>query len=378
MSDTSKKDEAVLAELSDQTIEADLNGINDACTTWSNAVLSADLSAINVESVFQPLTSVGVATAYIPSLKTALEKVENMILSASNYVKQAAQEQSDVDEKSSQKDKDYNTDTGNGRRNTGTRNNNNNSNNNNNNSNNNNNGNSDNPTVDNSETDNTNADLDINTVVESVNKMTYDSYIKFMTALEALTNGKLTEYLTEESYAESLKKIILESPEFTDDFKASVKDMDAKDVQILLQNILVNKDNVSDLSKTIISNYTVSQSEKSELAAASPSNGFFDDVDSVNTGFNSILNDSNISKKLLEIYDGSDTEVDDKTMNFVRTTVDELAKSKNMTYTELLSGQNETMLKSEMESVSKSLTYFKTVSALDTSISSAIYKSIIG
>ena len=46
------------------------------------------------------------ATAYIPSLKTALEKVENMILSASNYVKQAAQEQSEVDEKSSQKDKD--------------------------------------------------------------------------------------------------------------------------------------------------------------------------------------------------------------------------------------------------------------------------------
>lgn len=376
MSDTSKKDEAVLAELSDQTIEVDPNGITDVCTKWSRDVLTADLSTINVETAFQPLTSVGVATAYIPSLKTALEKVENMILSASNYVKQAAQEQSDVDEKSSQKDRDYNTDTGNGRKSSRSSNNNNNGNNNNNN--NSGNSNNDNTTVDDTQADNTQAELDINTVVESVNKMTYESYIKFMTALEALTSGKLTEYLTEESYAESLKKLILESPEFTEDFKASVKDMDAKDVQILLQNILVNKDNVSDLSKTIIGNYTESQSEKSELTAASPSNGFFDDVDSVNKDFTSILNDSNISKKLLEIYDGSDTEVDDKTMDFVRTTVDELAKSKNMTYTELLSGQNETMLKSEMESVSKSLTFFKTVSALDTSISGAIYKSIIG
>lgn len=372
MSDTSN-----LNDLSDQTLETNTDAISQVCSTWSSTVASIDINSQNIESVFQPLTSVGVATSYVPSLKNALEKVESMILSASNYVKQAAEEQAEIDENSNKKDKQYNTDTGNGRRrnsNSSSSSNNNSSNNNNNNNNN-----TENPTVADTTVDDGTTTVDINTIVSDINKMSYDSYIKFMTALGSITGGKLTEYVTEEKYASELKKLLLESPEITDDFKAKVKDMDAKDVQTLLRNILVNKDGISDLSKTVINKYTESASEKAEITAASKGKGFYDDVDVIYNELSSTLSkDANISDLLQEIYDGSNPEVSDKTMNFVRTAVDELASSKNMTYNELLSSSNESMLKTEMESLSKSLAYFRTVNTLDSETASRIYQVVIG
>ncbi len=366
-------DASALSELSDQTIEVDPDNIRDICTTWSNKVASANISSINVESAFQPLTNVGVATAYIPSLKNALEKVEGMLLSVSNYVKTAADEQEEVDTDSSNKEKKYSNRDSDG---TGNRNNNNNHNNNNNN-----NGDpvsTEPPTVADTDVDNTKEDIDINTVMSDINKLTYESYLKFMTALGTITGGKLTEYLTTKEYAETLKNLILNSPEIPDSFKATVKDMNAVDVQTLLQQILSNKDNITDTNKNIIKNYVESKNGQAEITAAAKGKGFYDDVDVIYNEMNTIMSkDEKLSDLLLEVYDGG-TDVSDETMDFLRASVDELAKENNMTYNELLSGTNEGLIRDKMESLSKSLSYLRTVSTLDSSISSQIYNVVIG
>ena len=377
MSDTS-----VLADLSDQTIETNSDAISEVCNNWKKTVVGIDINSQNIETVFQPLTSVGVASYYVPSLKNALEKVENMILSASNYVQNAAQEQAEIDEISSNKDKKYNTATNNGKRRSSSNDFNNNSN-------------StaatyttatdtssiivENPTVTETSVDDSQIQVDINTIVSKINAMTYDSYIKFMTALGSITGGKLTEYITNEKYATELKKLLLESPEISDDFKAQIKDMDAVTVQALLKNILVNIDGVSDLSKIVINKYTESENGKTELIAATKGNGFYEDVDVIYNEFSSILSkDAKLTNSLQDIYDGANPDVSDKTMDFVRIVIDELASSKNMTYNELLSESNESMLRTEMESLSKSLAYFRTVNTLDSETASRIYQVVIG
>ena len=142
--------------------------------------------------------------------------------------------------------------------------------------------------------------------------------------------------------------------------------------------MLNNSKSSKNSSKKIIDNYAVSKSEKSDLSAAAKSKGFFADVDVLCNEINTILSkDGKLSDILLDVYDGN-TDVSNQTMDFLRTAVDEVAKTGGMSYSELLSGTYETSLKNEVESLSKSLAYFRTVNTLGTDIASNIFKSVIG
>ena len=86
------------SDLSDVNLEISPNDIKDVCSQWKSKLASIDLSSIDVESTFDSLVSVGVATSYIPSLKLALSKGEKSTLAAINMVNYAAEEQNGLDQ----------------------------------------------------------------------------------------------------------------------------------------------------------------------------------------------------------------------------------------------------------------------------------------
>lgn len=366
----SKDDSSILSELSDTTIEYNVNNISSICDEWSSKILEADLSSVNVESIFEPLVSVGVATSYIPSLKNALEKIESIILSVSNYVKQAAEEQTDIDEKESRKVKETSQRTSGGNYITTKS--------------------SDivnepvAPTpavIDDTTTTNADQDLTIKSAVEYTTKMDYETFVNFMAALGSLGDGKLTDYLTTEdmTIAAKLKDLVLNCPNINEEFKAFVTELEPAAVQVLLQLILTNPDYVTDKSKELFNKYIESESLKTEIVAASKSNALLTNADTMFTEFNSIITKENLLTNLQEIYDGKTETTSDETTNFVRTIVDEAAKEKNCTYIEFFSTpSNEEPMKETIEGITKSLSLFRTLNTMDADVSEQIIKYLIG
>ena len=101
--------DSTASNLSDTTLEINPTGIDDACSFWNQKIASENIESINVESAFEALTSQGVATAYIPSLKNALGQVTTLATKISSTIENAKNEQVSVDEAA--KNKNESTDT---------------------------------------------------------------------------------------------------------------------------------------------------------------------------------------------------------------------------------------------------------------------------
>ena len=95
--------DSTASNLSDTTLEINPTGIDDACSFWNQQIASENIESINVESAFEALTSQGVATAYIPSLKNALGQVTTLATKISSTIENAKNEQVSVDESAKNK-----------------------------------------------------------------------------------------------------------------------------------------------------------------------------------------------------------------------------------------------------------------------------------
>ena len=361
-----------LSELSEQPINIDTTTLSEACNTWTKAVTTADIDPQKIVSAFEPLTSLGIAGEYINGLAKALEKINNSIVRVSGDIDKAGKEQESVDTGA-------NNNAQNGYRYTGGRNG---TNNNKGGSGNNNNNNAGKDNPDDSNADNKKEEIDINKVIEEIDHLPDESFIKFMEALEALPEGKITEYITDKEYSKELLKILLESPNVPESFKALVKDIDESLIQGVIQAILLSKGNVSDFAKNAIINYMKTADGQADLTAASEATDstkiqdkFYNKVDDMYKDIDEILSKNGVSDSLLEIYDGGNETISTETMNLLRGAIDDLAASNNVTYTELLSRSNEKMLTDNLESLRKSLSYFKLMNKFDSTLSSQIFLS---
>ena len=358
-------DNSNLSNLSNTTLIVDTDNISTACSEWSNKVLSQDIGSVKVESIYEPLTSEDVATAYIPSLATALSKIESMILSASNQVKAAAEEQADIDNNERNKESGGNS-GGNGGNNGGS-------------NGGHNGGNNGGNSIGDTDATNEGADIDINTVVSSISELDYTSFIEFMTALGSIVSENLTDYLTKKENASKLKELILNSPHISDEFKAKIKDADPETVQTVLQKILSNhNDYVSDTSKNTINRYIKSKEYSADLTKADKYKDLLNNADTLFTEMNSVVTKDNLMENVKSIYYGQ-SDLSDDTTDLVRSLVDELEEEKNISYTELLgNSSNEEIVKEAMEGLSKTLAYFRTVNTLDSSVSASIISGSLG
>ena len=312
-------------DLSDITLMMDLEQINDTCNNWASKVKGIDLSGVDVTGVFSPLTSVGVASSYIPSLKNTLVKAEELVLSTKDTLFKTTDEQKVTDTEIKQKNDTSSTGgtfyAGGGGNSGGS-------------------GTSERTST---KVDNKKKKVTINTnFLNVVNTLDKNAFIGLMTALVDIRNN-FKQYLTDTEYAEELKKKLLESPNLTDDLKEKILQMDAKELQATLTSILGNQ-KISDFSKEIIELFLSNHDQ----------NSFYKNVPEFFKTIDELSKSNNINKDLLSIYDGN-SDKDDESTKLVRSIVDKLAEDNNMSYEDLLNGSNNNMLKDNLSSLGKDL-----------------------
>ena len=368
--------------LSDVTLEVQPDNINDVCSQWQSKILSANLSSIDIAGTFAPLTNAGVGTSYIPSLQTAFAQAESMILSVINTIQNAANEQAGIDENQNQGQQSYgggySGGGGGGKRKKS--------------------GDATEgvvpaatiptidpvevPSDDQTDADNTDKKVEINTeFVNKISALDSESYIKFMTVLGSIANGNLLELIADENSASDLKKKLLESPNLDADLKKIISEMDENELQVTLQSILTSETAVSDLSKSIIYNYTESLANDTNLTILKVSKEvqFFNQVDELFNTVNTLVTKENLQQNVLSIYDGDGVaELGESSVSFVRSVVDSLSKINNATYEDLLTDKSkEKVVKDAFTDLSKSLSYFRTVNTMGMEASQLLYNNLM-
>lgn len=81
----------------DNTLMLNTSGMNTACSNFKSKVSSIDLTGTDVTSLFEPFTSVGVLTSYIPSLKSALASINDNCNSLIGIMKNLVETQRVID-----------------------------------------------------------------------------------------------------------------------------------------------------------------------------------------------------------------------------------------------------------------------------------------
>lgn len=361
-----------VADLSDVTLEIQPDNLNDICNTWESSIKGADLESIDVKSAFKPLTNNGVGVSYIECLHNSFTAAQNLILSTSSTIKQVTEEQVGI---SNQYYQDYGGGYYSGSSSSGG-------------SSGGSSGNSSGSTLGDSNQEyipDTGVPIDqvdqdkikINKeFVDKINSLDTNSYISFMTALSSISTNNLLGLLVDEKMASSLKKALLTSPNLSENLKKLISEMDENEIQVTLQSILTDEIKLSETSKNIIYKYTESLSKGTNLdiLKVTKEAQFYQNVDELFTAVNTLANKTNLQEELLNIYDG--TLENKNIVDFTRIVVDTIAEKNNINYEDLLSNkEKETIIKEELNNLSKSLSYFKTVNNLGTEAAELLYKT---
>ncbi len=375
-----------MADTNNQTMVIYTDAIARTSSTWKSSFEGSGITDIDVESVFSSLVEAGVGTAYIPSLKKALSKAEGSVLATINSLNQLAQNQNGNDDKW----KNYDT---NGSRSYGSRNNNNgytppgggnNT-----------------PPIGTEPPTNPPVDINVNNdLVDKVNNLSIEDYSELMTALGSIKNEELLSYLVDPNQASALKKFLLEKVKLPKDLQKMVSEMDENELQLTLMSILTDETTIPDISKSVIYNYTEGLSKKTNLQDSELSKYFFYNVDDFSSIVNAALkDDGKIQKVLLNLYEGNDVNsilsdlgikdsnsagsgvtggVGEVSVEFIRSSIDEICKKNNIDYETLLTDSSKKgLLKEELSGISKGLSYFKAVNGLGNEASDLLFQSFI-
>ena len=138
---------------------------------------------------------------------------------------------------------------------------------------------------------------------------------------------------------------------------------------------------VTDLSRAIIYKYTENLANNSnvDMIKATSTEQFYNDVDELFNVVDALKETEDLKENVLAVYDGDVSEnVSGNAVDFIRTAVDEVAASNNMTANELFEdAANIGKLKDALTSLSKDLSFFRTVNTMGEEASELLYKSII-
>lgn len=388
--------DSTASNLSDTTLEINPTGIDDACSFWNQKIASENIESINVESAFEALTSQGVATAYIPSLKNALGQVTTLATKISSTIENAKNEQVSVDEAA--KNKNESTDTSSyaparssggssgskgssSSTSSGSR------------------GSSSSRSSGgysgggatsssnaSSSVNNNDKNIEINTdAVKALNNMDYANYDVFLKGLTSIISGNATleVYLQDERYADVLKEKLSNITGLSSDIKQVIASMDPKTLQLTLQNWYTDTSVVTDTTKSVVYNYTEALAKNSNTSI----NEFIkksgkDVVSSFEDAHNTIdkmIKTGTVQEDLLNIYDGNNiSDKNETTVALVRNIIDEVAKKNNTSSETILTDANKSeTLKTEMTKISRSLAYVKSLNSLSSANIANALESIL-
>lgn len=388
--------DSTASNLSDTTLEINPTGIDDACSFWNQKIASENIESINVESAFEALTSQGVATAYIPSLKNALSQVTTLATKISSTIENAKNEQVSVDEAA--KNKNESTDTSSytparssggssgskgssGSSSSGSR------------------GGSSSRSSGgysgggatsssnaSSSVNNNDKNIEINTdAVKALNNMDYANYDVFLKGLTSIISGNATleVYLQDERYADVLKEKLSNITGLSSDIKQVIASMDPKTLQLTLQNWYTDTSVVTDTTKSVVYNYTealaknnnTSINEFIKKSGKDVVSSFEDAHDTIDK----MIKTGTVQEELLNIYDGNNiSDKKETTVALVRNIIDEVAKKNNTSSEIMLTDANKSEnLKTEMTKISRSLAYVKSLNSLSSANIANALESIL-
>lgn len=333
-------------------IYIDFEKINDITSTLESKIKSINITSIDVASAFSSLTSLGIATGLVSSLKAKLISSQDAVLNACHNLFNTVDEQKTTDIEFNNREINV-TEKGRGGyyRNGG--------------------GGYDGGGEDlvNGETsvDNSSKDLSIkSSFTNKVLTLDGNSFSSLMLTLYKLPGG-LLKYLETPEFAEDLKKEILNSPNLSNELKEAILKMDPLTLRVELLSILGNTNMLSDSSKRLIYSYLNYTGNKNVLLS---------NIDKYLNAGKEIM-DGDTSKELLELYDG-DSKQDKDTTDFYRLSVDMLADEKGVTPEALLTGEaHKIALQKEMSNTIKALSYIDAVKGLGDSTVNNTLNSIV-
>lgn len=388
--------DSTASNLSDTTLEINPTGIDDACSFWNQKIASENIESINVESAFEALTSQGVATAYIPSLKNALGQVTTLATKISSTIENAKNEQVSVDEAA--KTKNESTDTSSytparssggssgskgssGSSSSGSR------------------GSSSSSSSGgysgggatsssnaSSSVNNNDKNIEINTdAVKALNNMDYANYDVFLKGLTSIISGNATleVYLQDERYADVLKEKLSNITGLSSDIKQVIASMDPKTLQLTLQNWYTDTSVVTDTTKSVVYNYTEALAKNSNTSINEFIKKSGKDVvssfEDAHDTIDKIIKTGTVQEELLNIYDGNNiSDKNETTVALVRNIIDEVAKKNNTSSETILTDANKSeTLKTEMTKISRSLAYVKSLNSLSSANIANALESIL-
>ncbi len=353
---------ATADSLSETTLELDPDNLSEECSKWANSISSAGLSSIDVTGTYAPLTSCGVATAYIPSLKKALEMIESTSLSISKSIKTTAEDQTGVDGK-------YSNQSGNGNRSGsggggggggG--------------------GHSTTPVTSPPETQTTEPEAELELgeqFVEEFNKIDADSYIEFMTTLESLLGEDVVTYLTDESKASKLKDLLLKTCKNNNELTKIISEMEDKEVQTTLVKLLVTDSKLNEFARLALSDYVDVIKPTIEDQNKKNSEVLFDDIDTLINDTTTLIKETDLQSTISKVFKG-EIQVNDKTSELIKVTMSKIAEVRGVDLDTLLSDKKYAEdIGNGMDRVTEALSYFKLIKNTGAENSDNIYEALM-
>lgn len=362
----------VSSDLSDVTLNIQVDSLTDICNSWKQTISLIDLSSFDIKSIYSPLNDCDIATQYIPSLNNAINKVSSLALSICDIIQDVVDHQLAIDSETNSNDTgNNNNDSIN--QNTTTSNNNNNNNNY--------------VPMPSTSIDNSNVNLTINSdLINNINKLDYISFSALMTTLAELSKSgiSLNTYFNNNSYADILKETLINTNNISSDIRSIISEMDPNILQITLKSLFFDNNIITDVSKSVVYNYLESIASSKNTSVLSLLNSdyvvtFFNDIRDLSSCLNQVVGSNNINDNLLNIYDGNQIQnTSSNSISMIRSAIDILAKKNNINTEELLSNpSNRNYLTNEFSNMAKSISFINTLGSMDMNTFLEIMKGVL-
>lgn len=361
----------VSSDLSDVTLNIQVDSLTDICNSWKQTISLIDLSSFDIKSIYSPLNDCDIATQYIPSLNNAINKVSSLALSICDIIQDVVDHQLAIDSETNSNDTgNNNNDSIN--QNTTTSNNNNNNNY---------------VPMPSTSIDNSNVNLTINSnLINNINKLDYISFSALMTTLAELSKSgiSLNTYFNNNSYADILKETLINTNNISSDIRSIISEMDPNILQITLKSLFFDNNIITDVSKSVVYNYLESIASSKNTSVLSLLNSdyvvtFFNDIRDLSSCLNQVVGSNNINDNLLNIYDGNQIQnTSSNSISMIRSAIDILAKKNNINTEELLSNpSNRNYLTNEFSNMAKSISFINTLGSMDMNTFLEIMKGVL-
>ncbi len=339
--------------MADSTLIMNTTNLNSVCSNFKSKVSSIDLGGIDVTSMFEPFTSVGVLTSYVPSLKDALKTITDNCNSLIGILQNLVDTQQNIDDNGAQNgNSGYFTDYGgnNSYGNSG--------------------GNSGGYSGgysggSSSNVNNGNSTIGIKnpSVEDPITTLQTDP--GFMQSLISIASTSPTA-LTSADRASYLKDLLKIKNQNNQNTVSIIDSVDPTVLQTYLKSIINGELPITNVAQSVTFDILERIAKErninlTELITAENVNDIRQKVEELSQEYLTIFNSNNLQTDLLNIYDGATSpEMSDDFISSIRTAIDIIAINKDITAEELLGNEaNASYLKEELGKVTEALSQIR-------------------